>query len=141
MADFSSFDQDRLTHVRRIVDAMYHGLVMQVIADIQALPDHCRQSGDDSHLKNVWEEFKYQIQREQSVMFDLYVHTIQSICAGQVAGLDRNGGSYFGSGATPTTVPSTRMMRFPGATVLSSGNCTTDCVPLRAKRNWISIRM
>ena len=60
---------------------MYNGLVAVVIADIKALPDNCRQSGDDSNLKDVWEEFKDHLQNEQSNFFCQYAfaHTIQSI--------------------------------------------------------------
>src|ERR1700722_13667063 len=89
MAEMDSVDKERLDHVAGIVEAMYGVLVKQVIAVIKALPDRCRQSGDDSVLKDVWEEFKYQLQREESVFFDAHETTIRDFCGSFVAGLDR----------------------------------------------------
>jgi hypothetical protein len=89
MSEFLSLDRDRYELVCRLVKSMYDGLVGQVIADIKALPDSCRQSGDDSKLKDVWEEYKYQLQREQSAMFELYVQVIQDICTRRVEGIER----------------------------------------------------
>jgi hypothetical protein len=90
MGEFSSVDRDRLGHIRRMVDALYDRLVQQVVAEIKALPDNCRQSGDDSKLKDVWEEFKYQMQRGESVFFEFYEATIRAICARRLAELDRD---------------------------------------------------
>lgn len=89
MAEMYSVDKERLEHVRRIVESMFGRLVKQVIADIKALPDRCRQSGDDSVLKDVWEAFKYQLQREQFVWFEYYEATIRDFCDRLVASLDR----------------------------------------------------
>ena len=36
--------------------------------------------GDDSGLVNVWEELKYQVQREESFSFDAYIDVIEQIC-------------------------------------------------------------
>jgi hypothetical protein len=60
---------------------MYQRLVESVIASIKVLPDNCRQSGDDSKLKDVWDEFKYQLQEEQSSFFGFYEDTIRRLCA------------------------------------------------------------
>jgi hypothetical protein len=89
MDQLDSFDTNRLALVGGIADAMYTRLVKKVIADIKALPDNCRQSGDDSSLKDVWEEFKYQVQREESGMFAMYEDVIRDICDRQITGLDR----------------------------------------------------
>jgi hypothetical protein len=88
MAEMDSVSRERLEYVGRIVDAMYEGLVKQVIADIKALPEECRQSGDNSSLQDVWEEFKYQLQEEESVYFEFYEQTIRDFCARRVADLD-----------------------------------------------------
>lgn len=88
MAEQSQLDGDRLALVDQLAKSMYDSLVAVVIADIKALPDNCRQSGDDSNLKNVWEEFKDQMQNEQSIYFDAFEHTIQSLCATRVSELD-----------------------------------------------------
>lgn len=39
-----------------------------------------RQSGDDSELKDVWEEWKYQLQQEESIFFEHYNADIKLIC-------------------------------------------------------------
>ena len=88
MESFTPADQVQLVHARRIVWSMYDGLSQRVIADIKALPEGCRLSGDDSVLANVWEEFKYQVQREQSVLFEVYEETIRGLCAAALNGLN-----------------------------------------------------
>ena len=64
----------------RIIKNKYKRYAEQVIDKIKNLPPECRQSGDDSPLKDVWEEFKDQIQNEPYVMFDAYKDTISRIC-------------------------------------------------------------
>ena len=90
MGELSSFGMDRLELVERLAAVMYDNLVKIVIDDIKGMPEGSRQSGDDSMLKDVWEEFKYQIQREQSDVFDLYQEVIQDICTRRVRGVDRD---------------------------------------------------
>jgi hypothetical protein len=77
----------RKKEVSRVLGLKYEAYVQQVIALVRALPDECRQSGDDSVLGDVWEEFKCQVQREESGVFDAYVETIQEICAHLVGSL------------------------------------------------------
>ena len=70
----------RKTDVARILRKKYDAYCEQVVGIIKALPSECRQSGDDSPLENVWEEFKCQVQGEEAWMFDAYVETIKAIC-------------------------------------------------------------
>ncbi|MFO0376287.1 MAG: hypothetical protein ACK51N_04485 [bacterium] len=83
----SNFDRDQLELARRIAEDLYAELVAKVIAEIKAFPPEARLSGDDSVLADVWEEFKYQIQRGESPFFDAYEDSIRAICAGLVAEL------------------------------------------------------
>lgn len=46
------------------------------------------QSGDDSGLRNVWDEVCVQVQGQESVMWDVYLDTISGIIAGYLSGLD-----------------------------------------------------
>jgi hypothetical protein len=46
------------------------------------------QSGDDTPLKNIWDEICVQVQDEKSGMWDHYLDTIQSLILGEVVGLD-----------------------------------------------------
>jgi hypothetical protein len=70
----------RKVEVRKILEKKYTAYRDEVVTIIKHLPPDSRLSGDDSGLDDVWEEFKYQVQREESGMFDLYVETIERFC-------------------------------------------------------------
>lgn len=88
MAELGHLHSDRLALVDQLANDMYNVLVAEVIGEIMELPDNCRQSGDDSKLGDVWEEFKWQLQNDESIYFEAYVDTIQAICLRHVATLD-----------------------------------------------------
>jgi hypothetical protein len=46
------------------------------------------QSGDDTPLKNVWEEICVQVQGEESIMWDAYTDTTASLIQNEVKRLD-----------------------------------------------------
>ncbi len=46
------------------------------------------QSGDETLLKNIWDEICVQVQGEESVMWEDYVDTIQPLILSEVARLD-----------------------------------------------------
>ena len=66
----------------RLLKAKYERCVGQIIWQIKRLPKDAMQSGDDSPLKNVWEEWIVQQQGEHSVFYDLYEETFLIICRG-----------------------------------------------------------
>lgn len=66
--------------VQRIIHAKYDDYGDQIVKMVQGLPEDCRQSGDDSVLEDVWEEFKYQVQQDESAMFGAYEDTITALC-------------------------------------------------------------
>jgi len=70
----------RKDEIRKIVRKKYTAYRDQVVARIKELPPECCLSGDDSGLEDVWEEFKCQVQREESYAFDAYVSTIEALC-------------------------------------------------------------
>jgi|SRR5215831_339358 len=76
--------------VPRIIEAKYEDYCDRVVQMIQGLPADCRQSGDDSVLEDVWEEFKYQVQRQESVVFEVYEDTITALCQKVVEGLPQH---------------------------------------------------
>ncbi len=45
--------------------------------------------GDDTGLKNTWEEVCVQIQYEQSVLWDVYEHTIDALILAHVEKLEQ----------------------------------------------------
>jgi len=63
-----------------IIEAKYQEYAQDVIQQVRGLGRECRQSGDDSGLKDVWEEFKSQVQGQESAFFHLYQETIRDIC-------------------------------------------------------------
>src|SRR5260370_10153419 len=66
--------------VRAVLKQKYEFYRDQVIAKVRELGPECRQSADDSLFEDVWEELKYQVQREASGVFEAYVETIEAIC-------------------------------------------------------------
>ena len=58
---------------RRIIEAKYGDYCDRIVRLVQDLPDDCRQSGDDSVLTDVWEE---------------YLDVVTSLIHSEVKGLD-----------------------------------------------------
>jgi len=90
MAGHSREDAARLAAVKKLVDTTFSELVSKVIGMVKAFPEDARGSGDDSVLADVWEEFKYQMQREEFSSFGAYEESIQGVCDGLVDELDRS---------------------------------------------------
>ena len=76
--------------VQQIIHAKYDDYCDQIVKVVQALPEDCRHRGDDSVLADVWEEFKYQIQQQESVFSDAYEDTIVAVCRDLVKGLSQH---------------------------------------------------
>ncbi|GEM_PF-1945545 len=76
--------------VANIINSKYQRYTAEVISRIKALSPDCRQSGDDSSLKNVWEEWKAQIQGEESPLFYAYEETIRGLCRSVVEALPQD---------------------------------------------------
>lgn len=80
--------------VGRFNDARYAALTTAVVRSlgspqdgvqaIHVLGPECRQSGEDSPYRDVWEEYKVQVQGQQSIFFELYEETIRDLCASVV---------------------------------------------------------
>jgi len=56
----------------------YEKYTNQVVALFKAIPD--KLSGDDSPLKNAWEEWVYQVQYQQSAFYYVYEEQIRLYC-------------------------------------------------------------
>ncbi len=69
-----------IDEVRRIIEEKYDYYGDHIVQMVQRLPADCRQSGDGSVLEDVWEEFKYQVQRDESAVFGAYEVTIMAMC-------------------------------------------------------------
>jgi len=65
-------------------------LVKEAIAALEQMDANAMLSGDDSGLKNVWEEVCVQLQYEESIFWDTYLETMEDLLAGLVAILDKD---------------------------------------------------
>lgn len=110
----------RKSEVRTVLRKKFEAYRNDVIAKIKALPTECRQSGGDFLLEDVWEEFKYQVQGEESSLFDAYVETIEAICRQVLERLPTHELELFGWRPTPT---STTMMKLA---YLTGMNCLKE---------------
>ncbi len=69
-------------------EAAFAELARKVADEVRALPkESC--IGFSPQLTTFWEEFKYQVQREESVAFDLCEDAVRLICRCRVQELDR----------------------------------------------------
>ena len=55
--------------------------------ELQSWDDNSMMSGDDSGLKNLWDEICVQVQREESIFWDMYVEIIDSCIERQASKL------------------------------------------------------
>jgi hypothetical protein len=74
--------------VRAVAEEAARRIARKVVALLQQMTNML--SGDDSGLKNNWDEICVQIQSEQSIYWDYYDHTVQSIVAGYVGELPKH---------------------------------------------------
>jgi len=70
-----------------LAEAAGKRLSRKVIRSLTKMSDGM-QSGDDTPLKNIWDEICVQVQDEKSGMWDHYLDTIQPIILGEVVELD-----------------------------------------------------
>lgn len=82
MPEFDFIDEDRYRHVQEILQELLDRCEALAIQTIKDFPEEARASGDDSVLDSFWEEFKYQVQREQFVCFDVYEESVRAVCRG-----------------------------------------------------------
>jgi hypothetical protein len=73
----------------RLIEAKFARYVGRVIEDIKRLPSSCMLSGDDSPMRDVWEEWVVQVQGIESIYCDAYEETIRAICRGVAEALPR----------------------------------------------------
>lgn len=55
--------------------------------ELQSWDDASMQSGDNSGLKNLWDEICVQVQREESIFWDMYIEIIDSCIERQASKL------------------------------------------------------
>ncbi len=85
------FDADRVAAARLLAEEAYAWVLRRVVADLKALPRECRPVGDDWPRPDFWEDFKYQVQREEFLDFDTYKETVLATCAGPLDDLRDTG--------------------------------------------------
>jgi hypothetical protein len=70
-----------------IADGECQRISRKVIRSLQRMIDGL-QFGDDSRLVNLWNEICVQVQGEQSVMWDAYLHTVSGFILDQLSRVD-----------------------------------------------------
>jgi hypothetical protein len=80
------FARDRETLIRPAVQRRIEQLVQEAVADIRKM-EGAGFSGDDSGLKDVFEEWADQIATQHSIIFDTYDDLVWSVCAELVSKL------------------------------------------------------
>jgi hypothetical protein len=81
------FARDRETLIRPASERRLQALVEQGVAEIRKL-EGAGLSGDDSGLKDVFEEWADQISSQHSIFFKLYDDLVWSVCSELVCKLD-----------------------------------------------------
>ena len=66
------------------------GIIKKVIADLRKMKSDEMLSGDDSGLKNVWDEVCVQVQNAQSFYWDAYEETIEGLLNEYIEPLDQD---------------------------------------------------
>jgi hypothetical protein len=80
------FARDRETLIRPASERRLKALVQQAVAEVRKL-EGAGLSGDDSGLKDIFEEWADQISSQHSVFFELHDKFVWSVCADLVAKL------------------------------------------------------
>lgn len=73
--------------IKDIAESRCRKVSGKIVRDLQKMTEGM-QSGDDTPLKNVWDEICVQVQGEYSVMWDAYLDTITSLIRDEVEKLD-----------------------------------------------------
>lgn len=79
--------KDRI--IRVFAETTCERISKKVIRQLQKMTDEM-QSGEDSGLKNVWEEICVQVRFQQSIYWDLYVDVIETFIEGELETVDTN---------------------------------------------------
>ena len=74
-------------HVDKLVEGRLDALAEQAIANFKTIRTDPKASGDDSPLEDVWEEFKDQVQNDESFYWDDFEETFLGICSAYVKAL------------------------------------------------------
>ena len=74
--------------LRQIADRQCNRICRATIRNLQKLTD-CKLSGDDTVLKNTWDEICVQMQSEESYAWDAYLETMKPHIAYEVERLPR----------------------------------------------------
>jgi hypothetical protein len=63
-----------------IIRSKYGDYACKVVWHFKRYGPGARQSGADTHYKNVWQEYVAQVQGEEGIFYDLYEQEIERLC-------------------------------------------------------------
>lgn len=73
--------------LEKVADKACNKISTKVIRNLQKMTD-CMLSGDDSSLRNIWDEICVQVQGEESFYWDTYLDTVSSLILKEISSLD-----------------------------------------------------
>lgn len=73
--------------IRHFAEPICEAVADEVISELKQMKGDCLLSGDDSPLKNTWEEVCVQVQGDESVYWDAYETTVRTMIAQHVNGM------------------------------------------------------
>lgn len=65
-------------------------LLARAVRQLQAMTGECLVSGNDSPLRNTWEEICAQVQEEEWLSWDVHMQTVDAILGGHLEELHRD---------------------------------------------------
>ncbi|MBS0265605.1 MAG: hypothetical protein JSS02_26970 [Planctomycetes bacterium] len=84
-------DEDRIRHLLKLVPDLVRqqqqASCRDVIDCLKKFPKEATLSSDDSGFAGFWEEFKYQVQRQESLSWNVYESAVRSLCRAVVESL------------------------------------------------------
>lgn len=81
-------DQVRILLIEEMASSMIEKLARSAIQEMKRMR-WALLSGDDSGLKNLWEEYVAQIRGSESIYFEEYLEAVSSYCLNEVNKLSR----------------------------------------------------
>ena len=111
MDQMPSLAKDRSFLAGEVVSSLLERFALQVVSGIRAMPLSRRHERADAGLVNIWEEFKYQFQKEHSTYTDFCQGEVHTLCENTVVSLTldlqqlpphQNLWVKFGSGSLPS---------------------------------------
>ena len=113
--------------VRELAEQICRRLTRRMIATLQKM-NNGLLSGDDSGLKNAWDEICAQLQFEESFSWDVYDETVRGLAASDIERCYPTSGKPFGCKHLRLTIGTVKMNRSGAPTQLQTTRLSSTCL-------------